>query len=59
VFPVTFKRLAGRGDRRDSVDVRYARRVLLGTSLVLTVSSFEAGSCQGQKPMLSEHAVAA
>jgi hypothetical protein len=33
--------------------------VLLGTSLVLTVSSFEAGSCQGQKPMLSEHAVAA
>jgi len=33
--------------------------LLLGTGLVLAVSSLAAGSCKAQKPMLSEHAVAA
>jgi hypothetical protein len=41
------------------VDLRRARRVLLGTSLALAVSSLAVASCKAQKPMLSEHAVVA
>ena len=36
-----------------------AASLFLGTSLALAVSSLAAGSCKAQKPMLSEHAVAA
>src|SRR3954469_24663347 len=41
------------------LDVRCARRVLLGTSLALAVSSLDSVSCHAQQPMLSEHAVTA
>ena len=36
-----------------------AASLFLGTSLALAISSLTAGSCKAQKPMLSEHAVAA